>query len=120
MKFKHTACLAALLMACPVTCQTALGGTVWDENKVSIEQVTMLESSGHMEIFPQASGSQTEYDSVYIGHAEVLVASVGYSNGNTGIIGSGMTVTNQVIGGYVSQGIRVLMLGYKNNPHSFV
>ena len=102
MKFKHTACLAALLMACPITCQTALGGIVWDENKVDGTQ-EILKSSGHTEIFPQASDPQTEYDSVYIGHVvSGGLSSELHSNGNTGIIGHGVTVADKVIGGYVS------------------
>ncbi len=105
MNFKYTACLAALLMASPITCQTALGGVVWDENAVSAGSGSEYSgkywgSSGYTEVFPQPSSDIREYESIYIGHADTEGEEGIFVDDNTGIIGNGVTVTDSVIGGY--------------------
>ncbi len=65
MKSKYTACLASLLMACPLAAPTVSAATDWDENYVTGTS-GVVESSNH-----KVTGlPDTEYSNVYIGHAE--------------------------------------------------
>ncbi len=85
MSFKYTACLAALLMACPVACQTAWGADDWDEN---------TNSSNNTEIFSNEAGATAaakEYARIYIGHAKSDALEGTFSaNKNTATMGKGL------------------------------
>ncbi len=84
MSFKHTACLAALLMASPAICQTAWGADYDNTTNPSDNTVTL--NSG--------------YDNVYVGHnkSSALTGTVS-ANKNIGIMANGLK-TQDLFGGW--------------------
>ena len=100
MKLMNTACLAALLLACPLAATAVHGAEDYDVHYTEQETETgsgIVESSNNKDQKPSGI-----YKRILLGHAFSRTASIRVeSDNNEGILGAGLTVEGyQVYGGW--------------------
>ncbi len=102
MSLKISACLAAMLVACPLASQTAMAAYFNGHINETTNTDDKAESSGFNETFPKTDVQPPNYEYIYVGYAEGNNSQTQVvSDNNIGTIGSGVTVSGNVIGGYV-------------------
>ncbi len=99
MKLMNTACLAALLLTCPLAATAVHGADYNSHEVITIDDETGIVASSDL----KGQVPQGTYSTVYFGRAYNydVTTSVESSN-NEGTLGTGLTVTGyQVYGGWV-------------------